>query len=116
MIKVYLKPDCNKCITTGCLLEERNIEFQKIEYLNTPPLRDELVSIIKKLGIKANALIRKNESVYIEKYGNRSLSEDESIEAMLQDPILIERPIVVDGEKAIICRPPEKLFEFLKIG
>jgi arsenate reductase (glutaredoxin) len=113
MIQVYFNPYCSKCITTGCLLEQRKIEFERIEYLNTPPTQTELISIIQKLGIQAHELMRKNEPVYIEKYGTRQLSEEESIHAMLLDPILIERPIVVDGDRAIICRPPEKLYEFL---
>jgi arsenate reductase (glutaredoxin) len=114
MITVYFKPDCSKCVATGCLLEEQNIEFQKVEYLSIPPSRTELIAIIQKLGIRANELIRKNEAIYVEKYAGKPLSEDESIDAMLEDPILIERPILIEGDKAMICRPPEKLFEFLK--
>src|SRR5687767_4643009 len=112
MIIVYFKADCSKCTTTSCLLEEENIAFQKIEYLNTPPSKVELISLIQKLGIPANSRIRKNELYYTEKYLGKDLSEDQSIEALIADPVLMERPIVVDGEKAIICRSPEKLFEF----
>jgi arsenate reductase len=94
MITVYFKPDCSTCNTTGCLLEERNIEFKKIEYLNTPPSKEELRSILKKLGIPAEELVRKKEPVYQQNYAGRSLSEEEWIDAMLAHPILIERPIL----------------------
>lgn len=97
------------------MLEENGSEFERIEYLKTPPSRQELEDIIQMLGIEPFELIRKTEPVFLENFQDQILSAEESITAMLRFPILIERPIVVIGNKAIICRPPEKVLEFLKM-
>lgn len=114
MLKVYFNPGCSKCNEASCLLEEQHIPFEKVEYLTQPPSKQELISILTKLGINAEELVRKGEPIYQQNYLGKKLTDDEFIEAMLQNPILIERPIVIDGERAIICRPPEKLIDFLK--
>jgi arsenate reductase len=98
------------------MLEESGNGFKTVEYLKTPPSREQLEDLIRMLEIEPFELIRKSEPVYIQKFKNMDLSPDECIEAMIQYPILIERPIVVSNGKATICRPPEKLMDILKNG
>lgn len=94
-------------------LEESGQEFEVVNYLQTVPTADELCAIVEKLGIKPNELIRKNESVYIAEYKGKNLTDEEWITAMVAHPILIERPILVSGNKAVIARPIEKISEML---
>lgn len=94
-------------------LEESDQEFEVIHYLQTVPTADELRLIVEKLGIKPHELIRKGESVYINEYKGKVLDDEEWIAAMVAHPILIERPIVVAGDKAVIARPTEKINDIL---
>lgn len=91
------------------MLQERGIEPRVVEYLKTPPSTAELRNIVAKLGISPEQLVRKGEAVYKEKYEGKTLSDAQWIDAMVRDPILIERPIVVSGERAVIGRPPENV-------
>lgn len=84
-------------------------ELKIIDYLKTPPDEKELKAVLKKLGISAWELVRKGETIYKENYKDKELSEAEWIKVMVKNPILIERPIVVHGDKAIIGRPPENV-------
>jgi arsenate reductase len=84
-----------------------------IEYLKTPPGKEELRALVKKLGIAPEALVRKGEDVYKEKYAGKRLTDEQWLDALAADPILIERPIVVKGNRAVIGRPPEKVLELL---
>lgn len=94
-------------------LEESGQEFEVIHYLQTVPTADELRLIVAKLDVKPHELIRKGESVYINEYKGKVLSDEEWIAAMVAHPILIERPIVVAGDKAVIARPTEKINDIL---
>lgn len=94
-------------------LKESGQEFEVIHYLETVPTADELRLIVAKLGIKPHELIRKGESVYINEYKGKVLANEEWIAAMVAHPILIERPIVVAGDKAVIARPTEKINDIL---
>lgn len=114
MIKIYHNNRCSKSRCALTALEESGQKFEVINYLQTAPTIEELSTIIKKLGISPHELIRKNESVYIAKYKGKELSDEEWIEAMVTHPILIERPIVVSGDKAVVARPAEKIDEILK--
>jgi arsenate reductase (glutaredoxin) len=106
---IYHNPRCTKSRATLALLEERHIQPKIIEYLKTPPTAVELRDIVAKLGIKAEQLVRKGEDIYREKYAGRTLTDAQWIEAMVKDPVLIERPIVVSGARAVIGRPPENV-------
>jgi arsenate reductase (glutaredoxin) len=108
-ITIYHNPRCTKSRETLALIEAAGIRPQVIEYLQTPPTTSELKSIAKKLGIKPIELVRKGEAIYKEKYAGKELSDAEWIAAMVADPILIERPIVVGDKGAVIGRPPEKV-------
>ena len=114
MITVYHHPACSKCSAVCEILDTASTSFTLIDYLNHPPTRDELTDLLSKLKMKPFELLRKSEPVYQEKFSDKQFNDAEWIDIILQNPVLIERPIVVDGDKAIICRPPEKLKEFLK--
>ena len=106
---IYHNPNCTKSRATLVLLQQRGIEPKVIEYLKTPPTEVELKAIIGKLGIKAEQLVRKGEDVYKAQYAGKTLTDPQWIEAMVKDPVLIERPIVVSGTRAVIGRPPENV-------
>jgi arsenate reductase len=113
MIKIYHN---NRCTKSRCALEEiekSGKEFEIVYYLETPPGKSELTAIIKKLGITPLQLIRKGEKVFAENYKGKVLTDEEWIDAMVAHPILIERPIVISGEQAVIARPTEKIKEIL---
>jgi arsenate reductase len=109
MFTIYHNPKCSKSRATLGLLQERGIEPRIVEYLQTPPTKAELKAIIDKLGIEPEQLVRKGEDVYKNKYAGKKLSAAQWIDAMIKDPILIERPIVVSGSRAVIGRPPENV-------
>jgi len=102
-------PRCTKSRAALALLSERGIEPKIIEYLKTPPTAKELKAIVAKLGIKPEALVRKGEDVYKEKFAGKSLTDTQWIEALAANPILIERPIVIRDDKAVIGRPTENI-------
>jgi arsenate reductase len=108
-LTIYHNPRCTKSRATLALLQGRGIEPRVIQYLETPPSAAELRTIIGQLGIKAEQLVRKGEDIYKAKYAGKTLSDAQWIEAMVQDPVLIERPIVVSGGRAVIGRPPENV-------
>jgi len=108
-MKIYHNPRCSKSRQTLQLIQEKNTEVEIIEYLKTPPTEKELEELLKKLNIDAEALLRKSEAVFKEKYKGKKLTNKEWIKAMVQNPTLIERPIVVKGNKAVIGRPPENV-------
>jgi len=90
-------------------LEQSGKEFQVIKYIETVPTVEELKIIIEKLNIKPLELVRKKEKVWIENFKNSTMTDEKIILAMVANPILIERPIVIDGKKAVIARPLEKM-------
>lgn len=107
-IVIYHNPRCTKSRETMKLLEERGIKPKVIEYLKTPPTAAELKELLAKLKIKPRQLLRKGEEPYKTlKLADESLSDAALIKAMVENPILIERPIVVNGKKAALGRPPE---------
>jgi arsenate reductase (glutaredoxin) len=103
---IYHNPRCTKSRATLDLLRQRGIEPAVVVYLETPPTAAELRAIVTKLGIEPEQLVRKGEDVYKSKYAGKALSDEQWIKAMVDDPVLIERPIVVQGERAVIGRPP----------
>ena len=114
MVAIYHNPRCSKSRQAVELLRERGVEPEIVEYLKTPPTKVELKRILKQLGIEPRALMRKGEAVYKEKrLDDPGLTDDQLIDAMVADPILIERPIVLAGGKAALGRPPEKVLEIL---
>ncbi len=113
-IQIYHNPRCSKSRQTLALLNEQGIDPEVIEYLKETPSAAELKAVLKKLGIPARELLRTKEAEYKEAgLDNPQLSEEQIIAAMLQYPKLIERPIVINGDKARIGRPPEQVLEIL---
>ena len=110
---IYHNPRCSKSRDSLNLLKEKNLDFEIVEYLKTPLNAAEIQTLLTQLGIKAEQLIRKSETIYKEHYKGKELNENEWIEAMVKHPKLIERPIVVYKNKAVIGRPLEKVEELL---
>jgi arsenate reductase len=113
-LTIYHNPACSKSRETLALLRERGHEPRIVEYLKTPPSEAELTAIVRKLGIKPLDLIRRNEQVFKDKYAGKTLGDKEWIKAMIADPILIQRPIVVRGDAATIGRPPQDVERLLR--
>lgn len=112
-LTIWHNPMCSKSRETLALLRARGVEPRIVEYLKTPPTPGELTEIVGKLGIRPEALVRRGEVVYKTKYAGKSLSDAEWIAALAADPVLIERPIVVAGPRAVIGRPPERALTLL---
>jgi len=108
MIKILHNARCTKSRECLAFLEDSGKEYEVVKYLDTPPTFDELEKIIQMLNIKPIELVRQKEPIWIEKYKGKKLADKQVIEAMVSNPILIERPIVINGDKAIIARPLEK--------
>lgn len=97
-----------------CVLEEFGADAEVVHYLETPPTQKLLKDLLKKLDMKAEAIVRKNEPLYKEKYEGRKMTNAEWIKILSQNPVLIERPIVVKGNKAVIGRPAENVKKLLE--
>lgn len=113
MLQIYHNSRCGKSRQCLVLMQNSNLEFEVIHYLTHPPSFDELSTIIEKLNIKPIALVRQKEKFWIENYKTQKLDDKQIILAMISNPILIERPIVVKGNKAIIGRDLEKVSKFI---
>ena len=113
MITIYHNPRCTKSREGLCEIENLNQPFEIRKYLDEPFTEKELKEVIKKLNIKPLELVRTKESIWIENYKGKELTDDQIIDALLKNPKLIERPIIVNGNKAVIARPKEKINEIL---
>ena len=113
MLTIYHNPRCSKSRETLNIINEAGTEVNVIEYLNEIPTKEELVSLLKKLNLAAEDIVRKGEPIYKELYNGKDLSESEWIEAMSLHPKLIERPIVVKGDQAILGRPPQNVIKLI---
>jgi len=114
MATIYHNPRCSKSRQTLELIKIQDIEPEIVLYLETPLDAQAIAGLLKKLGISARQLLRKGEQAYKEQnLGDSSLTEAQLIDAMVKFPKLIERPVVVVGEKAVIGRPPEQVLEIL---
>ena len=112
-MKIYHNPRCRKSREGLQILEESGAEFETVLYLDNPPSVNELKEIIQKLGIEPLALVRTGEADWKENFKGKNLTDDEIVKAMVTYPKLIERPIVIKGNKAVVGRPPEKIKELL---
>ncbi|MAZ29536.1 MAG: arsenate reductase (glutaredoxin) [Cytophagaceae bacterium] len=113
MIKIYHNPRCSKSRQGLQVLEQSGKQFQIVKYLDNPPSYIELAAIIGKLGYHAIDLVRTNEKIWKENYKGRDLTDEQIVQAMVDHPKLIERPIVVHNNKAVVGRPPDKIKEVL---
>ncbi|QDT32256.1 arsenate reductase (glutaredoxin) [Thalassoglobus polymorphus] len=113
-MKIYHNPRCSKSRQTLKLIEEAGIEPEVVEYLKTPPSAEELDRIMTMLDLEPEDLMRKKEPIYKELgLAGKSLSRTETIQTMVDNPKLIERPIVVKGKQAVVGRPPENVNKLL---
>ena len=113
-IRIFHNPNCSKCRLTMDILNDKGVEAKVIEYLETPPNSNELNEMLNLLGLEPRELMRKHEAPYLENnLDNANLSREQLIQAMIDNPILIERPIIIKGNKATIGRPPEKVLDIL---
>ncbi|NLE80586.1 MAG: arsenate reductase (glutaredoxin) [Rhodococcus sp.] len=109
---IYHNQRCNTSRTVLKMIEESGVEPTVIKYLDTPPSRDGLRKLLDDAGLKPSQAIRKRESVYKE-LGLADATEDELLDAMVDNPILIERPIVVTDKGTVLARPADKVAEIL---
>lgn len=114
MIKIYHNPRCKKSREGLSVLENSGKEFEVVRYLDEIPSKEELKEVIACLGISPEHLVRKNESIWKEKFRGRLLSDDAILDAMVTYPKLIERPIILASGKGVIGRPTEKIYSVLE--
>lgn len=113
MIQIYHNPRCGKSRNCLAFIEQSKQEFEIIPYLIETPTFDQLKTLLVQLNLEPIQLVRTKEKIWIENFKGKTLSNDEIIKAMVENPILIERPIVVKDGKAIIGRDPELVASFL---
>lgn len=112
-MKFYHNPRCSKSRSALQLLEGKGVNVEVVKYLEETPSKAELKDLLKKLGMKAEQIVRKGEQDYKDNFKGKTLSDDEWIAAFIEFPKLIERPIFINGEKAVVGRPPENVLEIL---
>ncbi len=112
-ITFYHNPRCGKSRDALALLQERGATVEVVRYLETPLSRAGLAELVGKLGIPAVALLRKGEDEYKYRFVGRTPTDAEALDAMAEHPILMERPVAVLGDKAVVGRPPERVLELL---
>jgi arsenate reductase len=112
-VSVYFNPKCSNCRTAQGILQERGVDADYVRYLDEAPSRDQLEAVLAKLGTDdPRAILREKEAVYGE-LGLDGADRDRLLDAMSEHPILIQRPIVIRGDRAVVARPPERLLELL---
>jgi arsenate reductase len=114
MTTIWHNPKCSKSREALKLLEDKNSSFEVFKYLDTPPSREEIVELLKKLEISARELMRTKEDLYKELEIAKISDESQLIDMLAEHPKLIERPILIEENRAVIGRPVEKVIEFLK--
>lgn len=110
---IFHNPRCRKSRETLEIIKSKGVEPELRLYLTDAPNKKELQEVLKKLSMKPSELVRKKESIFVELYKGKDLSEEDYLQAMLDHPKLIERPIVISGDKAILGRPPENVLDLL---
>ena len=112
-MKIYHNPRCSKSRQTLALIEEAGIQPEVIKYLDNIPSKEELLDLLMKLNLKPVDILRKGEKAYKEIIKGKTFGKEELIQIMIENPKLIERPIVVKGNKAVLGRPPENVLKLL---
>lgn len=112
-VTVYHNSRCSKSRCALDFLQEKGVEYTIVEYLKDIPTKEELKNVISKLGIQPEDLIRKGEDEYKDNFKGKKLTDDQWIDAMVKYPKLIERPIVLKGDKAVVARPTERILDLL---
>jgi len=112
MVQIWHNSRCSKSRLAFNYLKDNEIEFEVVEYLKNPPTKDELIEILEKLNLKPSELVRKKEAIFKE-LNLKDANENEILEAMVNNPKLIERPIIINGNKAVVARPLEVIKSIL---
>lgn len=112
-ITIYHNNRCRKSREALDILEKKKAKLQIIDYLNNAPSEKELKSVLSKLGMKPEEIVRKGEDIFKKKFKGKIMSDADWIKALSKNPILIERPIVIKGNKAVVGRPPENIKKLL---
>ena len=113
MIKIYHNPKCRKSRETLDIIKASGKTPEIIEYLKTPPSVEELDDLLKKMDKMPEEIIRKGEDIYKLKFKNKDLSRDEWLKVLVENPRLIERPIIVNGNRVVLGRPPENVKDII---
>ncbi len=113
MITIYHNPRCSKSRESIAFMEQQGVAYKIIKYLDAELTQEDLKKILKKLNYSPIQLVRTKDSLWQETFGQRDLSEEQIIQALVDNPKFIERPIVVNGPRAVIARPTEKIHEIL---
>lgn len=112
MIRIYHNPRCSKSRQALAILEESGLEYEVVEYLKHPPSAAELDRLLRRLGLQPHELMRTGEVEYRElQVADKQLNRKEAIKVLVAHPRLIERPIIDDGQRAVVARPPERTRE-----
>ena len=112
-VTIYHNPRCSKSRKTLALLLENGVEPTVVEYLKNVPDKTMLKSIIQKLGVRPGQIVRTGEDTFKQHYAGQTLNDEQWLEALAKYPILIERPIVVKGDRAVLGRPPENVLDLI---
>src|SRR4051812_21750613 len=112
---LYFNPDCSKCREARSLLDGEACEYTLRNYLADPPDEDELRALVALLGCKPSDLVRTSDPLYLSEFGSAVLPEETCIKLLADHPELIQRPILIDGKKAVIGRPPVKILELVHL-
>ena len=110
-LTIYHNPRCRKSRETLQIIMEKGIQPTIVEYLKNTPSKEELQNVIDKLGLKPESLVRKGEKVFKDNFKGKNFNDQEWLEILAKHPVLIERPIVIKDETALIGRPPESVLE-----
>lgn len=114
-ITVYEKPSCTTCRKVAKILMENGVDFEKVNYYVEPLSKSQLQSLLKKMKMKPSQLLRTNEDIYKKlNIKEKNFPENKILDLMIKHPDLVQRPIVVKGNKAILARPPEKIYELFR--
>ena len=112
-MKIFHNPRCRKSRQGLAILNDAKVDFEIVEYLKTPPSEKELKDLLSKLKMEPIDLVRQNEPIWKDNYKNKNLDNELIIKAMADNPKLIERPIVINNDVAVIGRPPENILSII---
>ena len=113
MLTIYHNPRCAKSRETLQIIKDADADVVVVEYLKNPPTEDEIYDLLTKLNLPVDYLIRKNEELFKQQFKGKNLSDDEWVKVLAENPKLLERPIVVKDDEAILGRPPENVMKLL---
>lgn len=112
-ITILYNARCSKCREALGLLEQNSCDIEMVEYMKKPLTKKQIKEILAKLGLKAFDIVRQKEPIFQERFKDKKFTNEEWIQILIEHPVLVERPIVIDGHEAIIGRPPELVVDLL---